>query len=85
MLSNEIFDEQSEEYKMTILPKYQQKRIAVEAGASLSWYKYIGSEGKIIGLDRFGASAPYKTLYEEFEITVEKIVKIADEMLAVKN
>lgn len=85
MLSTEIFDEQSDEYKMTILPKYQQKRIAVEAGATLSWYKYIGSEGKIIGLDRFGASAPYKTLYEEFEITVEKIVKIADELLAEKN
>ncbi len=85
MLSAELFDEQSDEYKKMILPEYQQNRIAVEAGVSLSWYKYIGTEGKVIGLDRFGASAPYKTLYENFGITAENIVKIVVEMLAEKK
>ena len=73
MPSTDIFDKKSEEYKNRILPKNIRKRVAVEAGATLSWYKYIGLDGKIIGLDRFGASAPYKTLYQKLGLTAEAV------------
>ncbi len=66
MPSTNIFDEQPQEYKESVLPKNILKRVAVEAGVTLGWYKYVGLEGRVIGLDRFGASAPYKTLYKEF-------------------
>ena len=75
MPSTNIFDEQSQEYKESVLPKNILKRVAVEAGVTLGWYKYVGLEGRVIGLDRFGASAPYKTLYKEFGITTDAIVE----------
>ena len=75
MPSTNIFDEQSQEYKDSVLPKNILKRVAVEAGVTLGWYKYVGLEGRVIGLDRFGASAPYKTLYKEFGITTDAIVE----------
>ena len=74
MPSTNIFDEQPQEYKESVLPKNILKRVAVEAGVTLGWYKYVGLEGRVIGLDRFGASAPYKTLYKEFGITTDAIV-----------
>ena len=74
MPSTNVFDKQPEEYQKSVLPKNITKRIAVEAGATLGWYKYVGIDGKVIGLDRFGASAPYKKLYQEFGITTEAIV-----------
>ncbi|MDO4764115.1 MAG: transketolase [Flavobacteriaceae bacterium] len=70
-----LYEEQPEEYKEKVLPKKITNRVAVEAGATLGWYKYVGTEGKVIGLDRFGASAPYKKLYQEFGITSEAIVE----------
>lgn len=73
MPSWELFDRQTEEYKDEVIPKSAAK-IAIEAGATYGWHKYIGGEGKIIGIDRFGASAPYKTLYEKFGITSARIV-----------
>ena len=75
MPSTNIFDEQPQEYKESVLPKNILKRVAVEAGVTLGWYKYVGLEGRVIGLDRFGASAPYKTLYKEFGITTDAIVE----------
>ena len=80
MPSTNIFDEQSQEYKESVLPKNILKRVAVEAGVTLGWYKYVGLEGRVIGLDRFGASAPYKTLYKEFGITTDAIVEAVNSL-----
>ncbi len=75
MPSMELFDMQSDKFRENVLPNKVTKRVAVEAGASLSWYKYVGLEGKIIGLDRFGASAPIDVLYTKFGITAEKVTE----------
>ena len=80
MPSTNIFDEQPQEYKDSVLPKNILKRVAVEAGVTLGWYKYVGLEGRVIGLDRFGASAPYKTLYKEFGITTDTIVEAVNSL-----
>ena len=80
MPSTNIFDEQPQEYKESVLPKNILKRVAVEAGVTLGWYKYVGLEGRVIGLDRFGASAPYKTLYKEFGITTDTIVEAVNSL-----
>ena len=80
MPSTNIFDEQPQEYKESVLPKNILKRVAVEAGVTLGWYKYVGLEGRVIGLDRFGASAPYKTLYKEFGITTDAIVEAVNSL-----
>ena len=80
MPSTNIFDEKQQEYKESVLPKNILKRVAVEAGVTLGWYKYVGLEGRVIGLDRFGASAPYKTLYKEFGITTDAIVEAVNSL-----
>ena len=80
MPSTNIFDEQPQEYKDSVLPKNILKRVAVEAGVTVGWYKYVGLEGRVIGLDRFGASAPYKTLYKEFGITTDAIVEAVNSL-----
>ena len=73
----ELFEKQDAAYRESVLPKKIQARIAVEAGASLGWERYVGSSGKIIAIDRFGASAPYKTIFEKFGLTVENILALA--------
>ena len=75
MPSTNIFDNQPEDYQELVLPKNITRRVAVEAGVTLGWYKYVGTHGKVIGLDRFGASAPYKVLYQEFGIASDAIVE----------
>ena len=80
MPSTNIFDEQPQKYKESVLPKNILKRVAVEAGVTLGWYKYVGLEGRVIGLDRFGASAPYKTLYKEFGIKTDAIVEAVNSL-----
>ncbi len=82
MPSWELFDKQPQEYKQRVLPTSVRARIAVEAGASHGWHKYVGDKGKIIGIDRFGASAPYKVLYEKFGITTQRLV---EEALSILN
>jgi transketolase len=77
MPSTDVFDAQEETYKAAVLPPNISNRVAIEAGATGGWYKYVGSQGKVIGLDHFGASAPYKTLYKEFGLTPEAVVKAA--------
>ncbi len=79
--SLEIFNRQPDEYKNSVLPPNQQKRIAVEAGSTLGWQKWVGSEGKIIGLDRFVVSAPYKEAYQHLGITADNIVEQALEII----
>ncbi|WOK98105.1 hypothetical protein Cni_G06815 [Canna indica] len=73
----ELFDEQSDEYKESVFPAAVTARISIEAGSTLGWAKYVGSEGKAIGIDRFGASAPAGRIYKEFGITAENIIATA--------
>ncbi len=71
----EVFDAQSADYKESVLPAAVRARVAIEAGATMPWYKYVGLDGAVIGLDHFGASAPAATLFKEFGFTVENAVE----------
>lgn len=75
MPSWELFEKQSQEYKDSILPENISVRVAIEAGATQGWHKYVGRDGIVIGLDHFGASAPMKDLFFHFGITAEAVVK----------
>ncbi|MFC5408134.1 transketolase [Larkinella bovis] len=77
MPSWELFDRQDASYKETVFPKVVKKRLAVEAGAVLGWYKYVGDEGDILGMTSFGESAPAGDLFKKFGFTVENIVNRA--------
>jgi transketolase len=77
----EFFEAQPEAYKKKVLPPSAEIRLAVEAGATLGWYKYVGLKGDVIGIDRFGASAPDKVLFEKFGFTVDNIVSRAKKLL----
>ncbi len=77
----ELFDAQPKEYRDSVLPPAVKKRLAVEAGVSLGWERYVGSEGKVKGFDRFGVSAPWKKIAEHFGFTAEAVAEIAREML----
>jgi transketolase len=74
MPSWELFREQSVEYRDSILPPSVKNRVAVEAGISMGWQQWVGDQGKIISLDRFGESAPYQKLFEAFGFTPEAII-----------
>ena len=80
MPSFEIFEEQSEEYKASIFPDHLPK-LAVEAGSAIGWWKYVGRHGDVIGLDRFGASAPGKIALEKLGYSVSNIVSRAKALL----
>ncbi len=69
-----LFDEQSDDYKESILPKSVKARVAVEAGTSFGWGKYVGLDGDYVNIDHFGASAPADKLFEEFGFTTENVV-----------
>ncbi len=71
------FDAQSAEYRESVLPAACVKRIAIEAGVSGLWYKYVGLEGKVIGIDRFGISAPGDTVMAELGMTASNVVSVA--------
>lgn len=77
MPSFELFEEQTEEYKQSILPNEIRKRLAVEAASSFGWHQYVGLDGAVIGIDGFGASAPANTLFQEYGFTVENVVETA--------
>ena len=77
----ELFEEQSAEYKESVLPKAVTKRVAVEAGCSLGWHKYVTDGGKFVGIDSFGASAPAPTRYEKFGITKDTVYAAAKSLL----
>ncbi|MBF0565061.1 MAG: transketolase [Nitrospirae bacterium] len=81
MPSFDLFEKQTDEYKESVMPACVEKRIAIEAGATLCWYKYVGLKGKVIGIDRFGLSAPSGVLFEHFGFTVDNVLKTAREML----
>ena len=76
--STNVFEAQSQAYKDSVLPPSVTRRVAVEAGVTDGWYKYVGFGGKIVGLDRFGESAPAGELFKEFGFTVENVVKAVE-------
>ena len=77
----EWFDEQDAEYRNTIVDPAISVRVAVEAGSSQGWHRYVGAHGRIVGLDRFGASAPGPQLFEKFGITGENVAASVREAL----
>ncbi len=77
----DLFDKQSPEYKESVLPKSVKKRIAIEANIGMGWEKYVGDEGVIISLERFGASAPFEILMKEFGFTAENVLAKAKTLL----
>jgi transketolase len=78
----EWFREQDSAYKQTVLPPAVKARVAVEAGISLGWREFVGDAGEVLGLEHFGASAPYKTIYEQFGLTADRVVAAAKASLA---
>ncbi len=81
MPSWELFDQQPEAYRQQILPEEIKARVAIEAGSSQGWHRYVGSRGRVIALDHFGASAPYKILFEKFGVTADRVVEAAYDLL----
>ena len=77
----DLFDQQDAAYKESVLPAAISARVAIEAGSTGLWYKYVGLQGAVIGLDRFGESAPAKELFEFFGITADKMVAAAKGLL----
>ncbi|MBE7512515.1 MAG: transketolase [Anaerolineales bacterium] len=81
MPSWELFDQQDQAYRDAVLPPSVSARVAVEAGVPMGWHKYIGERGRIVALNRFGASAPQEVIYKELGITSEAVVRAARELI----
>jgi transketolase len=77
MPCTEVFDRQSPEWRESVLPSDCRRRVAIEAGVSDFWRKYVGLDGAVIGIDSFGASAPAEALFPHFGFTVERVVEAA--------
>ena len=77
MPSMELFLQQTKEYQDSVLPPQVRKRVAVEAGATMPWYRFVGLDGQVIGLDDYGASAPAEKLFEAYGFTVDNVVEVA--------
>jgi transketolase len=84
MASFELFDRQPERYRNEVLPPKVEARLAVEAGSRLGWHKYVGLKGSVLGIDRFGASAPGGVLFEKFGFTKDNVVRLARALLKKK-
>jgi len=82
MPSMEIFAKQPQDYRDTVLPPSVPARLAVEAGVGQPWYRWVGDRGAVLGIERFGTSAPAPRIYQEFGLTVDHVVKRAKELLA---
>ena len=77
MPSTDVFDRQEQSYRESVLPTACRKRVAIEAGVTGFWHKYVGLDGAVIGIDTFGASAPIEALMPHFGFTVDKVVAAA--------
>ena len=77
----ELFEAQDDDYKESVLPSAVTRRVSIEAGATLGWSKYIGASGIAIGVDRFGASAPYTKIYEAFGLTPGHVAEAVNSLL----
>lgn len=81
MPSWELFEAQDAAYKESVLPAAVTARVSIEAGVTQGWHKYVGSRGIVIGLDRFGASAPYQVVYEKLGLTAQAVIDAARKLL----
>jgi transketolase len=77
----EAFEAQDEAYRESVLPRRARKRLAIEAASPLGWERWVGPDGAVHGMCRFGASAPYKDLAQHFGFTGERIAEIAEKLL----
>ena len=82
MPSTDVFDAQEPAYREEVLPSRIDARVAVEAGATGLWHKYVGAAGRIVGLDTFGESAPYRDVFEHFGFTVPRVASAVESSLA---
>jgi transketolase len=80
----ELFESQDEAFRNQVLPPEIKTRLSVEAGVSQGWEKWVGDMGGSISVDRFGASAPYKIIFENYGLTVDNIIHRANQLL-IKN
>lgn len=80
MPATDVFEAQSAEYKESVLPAAVTKRVAIEAGIADYWYKYVGLNGKIVGMTTFGESAPADQLFEMFGFTTKNVVEVANSL-----
>lgn len=78
----EVFNEQPDKYKESVLPDAVRARVAVEAGSTVGWYKFVGLDGAVVGMDTFGASAPAEKLFEHFGFTADNVVAKAEEVFS---
>ncbi|WP_304439615.1 transketolase C-terminal domain-containing protein, partial [Oleiphilus sp. HI0123] len=81
MPCTDVFDQQDIEYRLSVLPLEVPARIAIEAAIADYWYKYVGIDGRVIGMNSFGESAPAGQLFEEFGFTVDNILNVAEDLL----
>jgi transketolase len=81
MPSTDTFDAQDESYRESVLPKAITARVAVEAAVTAGWWKYVGSAGAVVGIDRFGESAPAGKLFPEFGFSVDNVVAAVEGIL----
>ena len=77
----EAFEAQDEAYRESVLPAAVTARVVIEAGVADAWWRYAGPAGRVIGMDRFGASAPAPELFEHFGFSTDNVVKVARELL----
>jgi transketolase len=84
MPSTTVFDQQSPEYRESVLPAAVTARVAVEAAVVDGWYKYVGMNGAIVGMNTFGESAPAKELFAYFGFTVDKVVEAVNSLIGTK-
>ncbi len=82
MPSTDVFDAQDASYRESVLPTAVTARVAVEAGVTDGWWRYVGTKGRVVGLDRFGESAPAEKLFEHFGFTIENLVAVVKDVLA---
>ena len=81
MPSWEIFDHQTQEYRDSVLPPDVKARVAVEQASTLGWERYVGTSGRVIGMNTFGASAPLKELQRKFGFNPDQVVAAAKDLL----
>jgi transketolase len=76
-----LFEKQTLSYQESVLPANIELRLAVEAGVTMGWERWVGSHGRIMGINQFGASAPYKVIYEKLGLTPRNIIEQARQLL----
>ena len=81
MPSTDVFDAQDAAYKEEILPNVVRRRVAVEMGATQNWYKYVGLDGAVLGIDTFGASAPaFKSVWQSMDLQLKNLAELVNNL-----